>query len=230
MTRDFSQKQYLLFDLDGTLTDSKDGITRSAQYALGQLGIQVEDPQQLVSFVGPPLRDSFLQYGRLSEAQADQAVVWYRERFQKTGMFENSVYNGIPALLAQLRGQGRKLLLATSKPEIFAVRILKHFGLYRFFDFIGGSTLDHSRVRKDDVISYVLRQFPVPVLDDAIMIGDRKHDVLGARACGLECIGVLYGYGSREELDKCHPDGIAESVQALGRMLGAFGKAISAEE
>ncbi len=219
MKRLFQSKEFILFDLDGTLTDPKEGITRSVAYALSKFGIETPDLDSLRPFIGPPLLEAFMEYSGLSEQAALQAVEYYRERFREVGIFENILYAGIPELLEKLKGAGKRVLLATSKPEVFARRILKHFALDSYFDFAGGSTLDHTRDRKAEVIRYVMEQCGISDPGSAVMIGDREHDVLGAKACGMEAIGVLYGYGSQEELEAAGAAGIARSLEELGAML-----------
>ena len=190
----------VLFDLDGTLTDPGEGITNSVAYALRQFGIENTDRTQLYKFIGPPLKESFIKYYGFSDQQAEEAVAQYRVYFAPKGLFENKVYPGVPQLLAQLRAKGYKLLLATSKPEGFAVQILEHFGLLEYFDVAAGATMDGSRVAKADVIAYALQKAGVTDRTRAVMVGDRLHDVEGAKAQGLACIGVLYGYGDAAEL------------------------------
>ena len=192
--------KYLLFDLDGTLTDPGVGITNSVMYTLRKFGINVTDRTTLYKFIGPPLRESFEAFFGFSEEQCEQAVRYYREYFSETGLYENEVYDGIPETLSQLKESGRKLIVATSKPELFAEKILKHFELYDFFDLVAGATMDNSRSEKADVIRYALESSGVSDISSAVMIGDRKHDILGAAANGIDSIGVLYGYGSRDEL------------------------------
>ena len=190
----------VLFDLDGTLTDPGEGITNSVAYALRQFGIENTDRTQLYKFIGPPRKESFIKYYGFSDQQAEEAVAQYRVYFAPKGLFENKVYPGVPQLLAQLRAKGYKLLLATSKPEGFAVQILEHFGLLEYFDLAAGATMDGSRVAKADVIAYALQKAGVTDRTRAVMVGDRLHDVEGAKAQGLACIGVLYGYGDAAEL------------------------------
>ena len=190
----------VLFDLDGTLTDPGEGITNSVAYALRQFGIENTDRTQLYKFIGPPLKESFIKYYGFSDQQAEEAVAQYRVYFAPKGLFENKVYPGVPQLLAQLRAKGYKLLLATSKPEGFPVQSLEHFGLLEYFDVAAGATMDGSRVAKADVIAYALQKAGVTDRTRAVMVGDRLHDVEGAKAQGLACIGVLYGYGDAAEL------------------------------
>lgn len=192
--------QYLLFDLDGTLTDPGLGITNSIMYALRKFGIQAEDRTSLYKFIGPPLMDSFRMFYGFSGEQSALALQYYREYFKDKGLYENEVYDGIPDLLKQLKEQGKTLLVATSKPEPFALEILQHFKLREYFDFVAGATMDETRNKKGDVIKYALETCPISEKSHAIMIGDRKHDVMGAKENGLDSIGILFGYGSQEEL------------------------------
>lgn len=215
---DLSQKKVVLFDLDGTLTDPKEGITRSVAYALSKFGIAVPDRDALLPFIGPPLRDAFLSFYGFGEEDAEQAVAYYRERFSAVGIYENRLYDGIPALLERLRRAGRTICLATSKPEVFATKILSHFHLAEYFDFQGGATLDRTRDRKAEVIQYVLDAVGAD-RTETVMVGDREHDIIGAKACGIASIGVLYGYGSEEELRQAGADGIAKGLADLSRLL-----------
>ena len=207
--------QYILFDLDGTLTDPKVGITSAVAHALKYYGIEVENLDTLCKFIGPPLADSFMEYYGFSREQATEAVEKYREYFSVRGLYENKVYPGVEALLKELTMQGKKLYLATSKPEIYAKQILEHFHLAEYFTWIGGSELSGERVRKGDVIAYVLEQGQITDKDKAIMVGDRMHDVIGAKEQNLPCIGVLYGYGNREELEQAGATMIKASVEEL---------------
>lgn len=204
----------VLFDLDGTLTDPGQGITNSVAYALKKFGIEVEDKKELYKFIGPPLHDSFRKYYGFSDEEAETAIVYYREYFRDTGIFENEVYAGIETLLEKIKASGRKIILATSKPEEFAVRILVHFGLDKYFDCMAGATMDSSRSKKGDVIAYALRESSCDA-ENAVMVGDRLHDILGAKENGLDSIGVLFGYGSREELENAGADYIAETVEDI---------------
>ena len=210
---------HLLFDLDGTLTDPGEGITNSVAYALKKRGIVVADRTELNCFIGPPLTKSFMQYYGLSEEDATQAVTDYREYFVPNGMFENKVYDGISDLLAGLKASGKRLIVATSKPEKFAIQILEHFGLLPYFDRVYGATMDLSRSKKGDVIAYALREEKISP-DEALMIGDRHHDVDGAHENGLAAVGVLYGYGDREEHEAAGADFIVATVRELGKLLG----------
>ena len=208
----------ILFDLDGTLTDPGEGITNSVAYALKKYGIEVTDRKSLYSFIGPPLSDSFMKYYGFSEEKAMQAIQFYREYFREKGIFENEVYEGIPQLLERIKKSGRKIVLATSKPEEFALSILEHFDLMKYFDVVAGASMDEKRNRKGDVIKYALEK-GVFGKDSTVMIGDREHDIFGAKENSLASIGVLYGYGSREELEKAGADYIAENVEDIFSLL-----------
>ena len=203
--------QYLLFDLDGTLTDPGLGITNSVMYALRKFGINVSDRSQLYPFIGPPLRDSFRVYYGFSDEQCERAVRYYREYFKKSGMYENEVYDGIFELLTRLKASERSLVVATSKPEVFALEILRHFDLYKYFDFVAGATLNDVRNQKADIIKYALETLNITEKKSAIMIGDRKHDIIGAKETGLDSIGVLYGYGTYDELKNAGATYIADT-------------------
>lgn len=211
--------QYILFDLDGTLTDSALGITNCAMYALEKFGIQVQNREELFPYIGPPLMDSFMTFHGLSYEQAEQAVVFYRERFSMIGWRENAAYNGIKELLADLRSRGARLLVATSKPEEFTHRILEHFGLAEYFEFVAGSTLDGKRSEKADVIAYAREKYSKMDRDNSLMVGDRKFDIEGAHKCGIPAVGVLYGYGDRIEMEAVKADFIVEDIPALRDLL-----------
>ena len=214
------EKSYILFDLDGTLTDPGMGITNSVMYALARFGITVTDRSELYRFIGPPLMDSFMEYYGLTEEQAVEAVRVYRKYFADRGWAENAVYGGIEALLADLVAAGKILLVATSKPQIFAERILTHFGLDKYFTHICGVALQAPRgYSKADVIRDALDRAGVSDVSAAVMVGDRHHDIDGAKAVGMESVGVLYGYGDRAEHEAAGADAIAESVAELKAML-----------
>lgn len=207
-------KQYLLFDLDGTLTDPMVGITSSVQYALEKFGIHVRYLKELIPFIGPPLAESFQKFYGFSKEDAEKAIQYYREYYAPKGIFENEVYEGIPEMLAHLTEAGFTLLVATSKPTVFARKVLKHFGMKDYFSFVGGSELDGSRTKKAEVISYILKTCGIEA-KEAIMIGDRRHDIEGGKACGLESVGVLYGYGTEQELTEAGADHIIRTVAEL---------------
>lgn len=205
--------RYILFDLDGTLTDPGLGITNSVIHALKQFQIHVADRRELYSFIGPPLQDSFAAYYGFSEEETERAIQYYRAYFSTKGLFENQVYDGIPALLEKLKDMGKTLIVATSKPEPFSIRILQHFDLYGYFDFVAGATMDNvTRFRKADVIAYALENCQIMDRSAAVMIGDREHDVLGAKQMGLDSIGVTYGYGSHEELQNAGATYLAKTA------------------
>ncbi len=214
-------KEYknILFDLDGTLTDPAVGITKSVAYALEKFGIEVSDITQLNHFIGPPLLDSFMECYGFDKEKAQTAIDYYRERFRVKGLYENVVYDGIPEMLRVLKDSGKKLILATSKPEPFAKEILRHFGLEEYFDYAAGSNFDGTRTAKAEVIEYALESADISDKSACIMIGDRKHDIIGAKKTGLDSVGVLYGYGSREELEAAGATYIAETVEELTKLI-----------
>ncbi|WP_394919713.1 HAD family hydrolase [uncultured Robinsoniella sp.] len=212
-------KKYMLFDLDGTLTDPQEGITNSVAYALEQYGIHMEDRSSLNKFIGPPLKDSFMEYYGFTEDRAEEAVWKYREYFNEDGIFENKVYPGIPQMLQHLKDQGKILIVATSKPTVYAKRILERFELSQYFADVQGSEMDGRRTKKEEVISYALEQNQITDNAQAVMIGDREHDIIGAKKCGLDSIGVLFGYGSREEMEGCGAGQIVDTVQMLEDLL-----------
>ncbi|MEK5529608.1 HAD family hydrolase [Viridibacillus sp. FSL R5-0468] len=211
--------QYILFDLDGTLTDPKVGITKSVAYALEKLNIEIVDYSKLDFFIGPPLQESFQAYYDLTEQQVNEAIGYYRERFQQHGLYENEVYPGIETLLETLKKKEKTLAVATSKPTIFAEKILQHFKLDQYFEVIVGSNLDGTRIAKADVIHEVLLQLSSPDKSEVIMIGDRKHDLIGAKKEGIANIGVLYGYGSKEEWALEEPTYIVNNIEELDSIL-----------
>ncbi len=194
--------EYFLFDLDGTLTDPGLGITNSVMHALKKYGIDVPDREKLYPFIGPPLIDSFMKYYGFSHEEAVKGVEYYREYFRDRGIFENTMYDGIPKVLEKLKTMGKKIVLCTSKPDEFAVTILKHFDLYQFFDFIGAATMNEERTKKVEVINYAIEELGIRDRATVLMIGDRDQDIQGAKEAGVDSVGVLYGYGSREELQK----------------------------
>lgn len=205
----------ILFDLDGTLTDPGLGITNSVMYALKKYGIKVDDRAQLYKFIGPPLVYSFHEFYGFSHEQTLEAIKFYREYYAETGIFENEVYDGIIDVLCKLKDDGRRIILATSKPEQFAKRILDHFNLTEYFDFVAGASMDEvTRNTKSAVIKYALENTNIDV-SKSLMIGDREHDVLGAKEFGIDAAGVLYGYGSKEELENAGAKYIVESVQDI---------------
>jgi phosphoglycolate phosphatase len=209
----------VLFDLDGTLTDSAPGITRCVQYALAKLGIEENDLDKLRPFVGPPLVDSFKVRYRLNDQDAALARDYYRERFASVGLYENAVYPGVEALLDCLHQTGVTMAIATSKPTVYTVKILEHFGLSRYFAAVVGSNLDNTRVAKGEVIAAALEETGCRDRGKVVMVGDREHDVAGARENGIAVIAVGYGYGTPEELAAAGPDHTVPTVTALKALL-----------
>ncbi len=193
---------HILFDLDGTITEPFEGITKAVQYSLKKFGIEVEDLNELRSFIGPPLFESFRNFYGMSKEESVKAVQYYREYYVPKGIFECSVYPGIEEMLKRLHESPCKVILATSKPEPMAIRVLEHFGLDKYFDLICGATLDESRTKKELVVAYALENLNVTDKSSVIMVGDRKFDVEGAAANEISTIGVTYGHGSQEELEK----------------------------
>jgi phosphoglycolate phosphatase len=213
----------LLFDLDGTLTDPFLGITRCIAHALEAAGRQAPSPEELGWCIGPPLQESFRTLlDTTDETVIDSAIESYRERFRTVGMFENGMYAGIPEALSELGNAGHRLFVATSKPAVFATRIVEHFGLGSHFATVYGSELDGTRSAKADLIAHILNEESLSV-DETMMIGDRHHDIVGAKANGMRALGVLWGYGSQQELeeagaDTCvaDPAELPEAIRELG--------------
>lgn len=216
-----SMRQYdvVLFDLDGTLTDPGEGITNSVAYALRKFGLEVPERQELYKYIGPPLSESFGEFCGFQGEQISQAIAYYREYYRPWGVNENLLYDGVEEMLKRLVAAGKKLLVATSKPELFARKILEDFNLTGYFTYIAGANLDETRGEKAEVIEYALETCGITDKETVIMVGDRKYDVIGARKMGLSCIGVAYGYGSREELVQagavCIVDSPADVVEIL---------------
>lgn len=217
--------RYCLFDLDGTLTDPREGITKSVQYALEKKGIIEPDLVKLEPFIGPPLRDSFMEKYGMNRTEAEEAVAIYRERFAPIGVFENRIFDGIPELLKALSEEGVKVAIASSKPTIFVQKILKHFNIDAFFDVVVGSELDGRRDTKEEVVEEALRQLGILELSETekktscAMIGDRKFDIQGAKAYGLTGVGVRFGFAPKGELEAEGADYIAETVEELQKFL-----------
>lgn len=205
----------ILFDLDGTLSDPKVGITKSIQYALQKLDIVEPNLDKLECFIGPPIQVSFAEFYGFNEEKTQKAIDFYRERYKQKGMFENELYPNISLVLKSLKEQKYTLIVATSKPTVFAEQILKYFNIDQYFELIVGSNLDDTRTSKTEIIQYILDIYKDHNLDDFIMIGDRKHDIIGAKNVGIDSIGVTYGYGSIEELSQSNPTYIVESALQL---------------
>ena len=208
----------VLFDLDGTLTDPAEGITNALMHAQRRLGRAVSRREDLYVFIGPPLIEMFMSEWGLTQAESQQALLYYREYFTDRGIFENVPYEGIEGCLADLKAAGLRLYVATSKPEPLSLRILEHFDLLPYFEAVAGSTMDEQRTKKGEVIAYALQTFGLDPAE-TVMVGDREHDVLGAAENGLACIGVLYGYGSRAELTAAGAAALAEDLTALSALL-----------
>lgn len=213
------QKKYILFDLDGTLTDSGLGITKSVQYALRSFGIEEHDLNKLNVFIGPPLKDSFMEFYHMTEQQAQEAVKQYRVYYKETGIFENKLYDGIDTMLQKLKEQGKELFLATSKPELFAKQILQYFHIDSYFTYIAGASFDGSREEKIDVMRYALSLGQVQNMEEAVMIGDRKFDMEAAKQLGMDSIGVLFGFGSKEELTSYGANILVNTPKELEELL-----------
>jgi phosphoglycolate phosphatase len=212
----------IYFDLDGTLTDPKPGITRSIQYAMQKLDLPVPSQDELTWCIGPPLRDSFVKLLG-GDSRADLAVTLYRERFGDVGLYENAVYPDIEHILTALKQSHGRLFVATSKARVFAERIIDHFGLGGYFEHVFGAELDGTRVHKSDLLAYALDKTGVDP-SRALMIGDRSHDMIGARNNGMGALGVLYGYGSREELIEAGASHVCASPRAvLEHIMGLTG-------
>ena len=208
----------VLFDLDGTLTDPAEGITNALMHAQRRLGRAVSRREDLYVFIGPPLIEMFMSEWGLTRAESQQALLYYREYFTDRGIFENVPYEGIEGCLADLKAAGLRLYVATSKPEPLSLRILEHFDLLPYFEAVAGSTMDEQRTKKGEVIAYALQTFGLDPAE-TVMVGDREHDVLGAAENGLVCIGVLYGYGSREELTAAGAAALAADLAELSALL-----------
>lgn len=214
--------EYILFDLDGTLTDPKVGITTCVQHALKGFGIEENDLNKLTPFIGPPLKQSFMQFYGLNDEEAERAVALYRERFSVVGMYENEIYPGIPMLLKTLKEKGKCLAISSSKPTIYVVEILKHFDIHQYFDVIVGSELDGRRTDKAEVVEEALSQLlgsEKKTHSEVVIVGDRKFDVEGGQAHDITTVAVSYGYGPMEELVEAKAEFIVDTVEQLQDLL-----------
>ena len=217
--------QYLLFDLDGTLTDSAEGIIKCVQYAAEKMGAEFKPAEELKVFVGPPLSESFKNVYGFSDTQTEKAIAYYRERFKPIGMFENAVYDGVPEMLKAMKQNGKVNLIASSKPEEFVKTILEHFDIAKYFDIIVGASMDESRNTKEAVIEEALTrlkssdQYGQYSDDKCVMIGDRKYDIYGAKYFGLRNIAVSYGFAPEGELKEAGADVIVDTVAELTQVL-----------
>lgn len=209
---------YLFFDLDGTLTDPALGITNSFIHAFKCFGMEIPSYETLCSYIGPPLPDTFRTFFGSDEDKVAEGVKLYRQHYAEKGLFENEVYPGIPELCAKLKTAGKHLTVATSKPEHFAVKIMDHFGLSQYFDFICGSNMDESRSEKAEVIEYAIKCNNIKDKSKILMIGDRKHDIIGAKKNGIKSCGILFGYGDREEHVAAGADYIADTIEDIARI------------
>ena len=207
----------ILFDLDGTLSDSEPGIRKGIEYSLSKFGIKLED-EEINKFLGPPIRDSYRDFCGFDEDKCEQAVKYYREYYAEKGLFENTLYPGMRELLCGLKDRGKILMVATSKPQPFTDRILRYFEIDGLFDIIVGASMDGSRDRKADIIRFALSEYGDDALENlswALMVGDRKYDILGAREVGIDSVGALYGYGSVEELKSAGATYLSETVEGI---------------
>ena len=206
----------IFFDLDGTLTESGEGITKSVQYALEKIGKPEEDLEKLKVFVGPPLMEQFMKYAGVDEATGRKAVEFYRERYEVKGIYENHPYESVEEMLQELKRKGYILAVASSKPEYYVTQILDYFKLSSYFDVVVGSEMNGARTSKSEVIEEALKRINISDKRyEVLMVGDKEHDVLGARAAGLDCVAVAYGYGTQEELTEANPLKIVDSVDEL---------------
>lgn len=213
--------RYILFDMDGTLVDSAAGVTNAVAYALRHFGIAVDNPAQLNAFVGLPIKDAFMEYYGFPEEKAAAALSKYREKFTVEGLHQNKPFPGIRDLLARLKGAGYELLVATCKPEPFARIILDRHGLMSYISMLAGAEFTSGRQHKSDVLEHALHKRGIVQRDRAVVVGDRKYDIRAARQCGVDAVGVLWGYGSREELEEAGADKLAADIPELGAILGA---------
>lgn len=211
--------QYILFDLDGTLTDPREGITKSVQYALAKMGIEEPDLSALEHFIGPPLYDEFRRCYNFDDAQAKQAVAAYRERFSVHGWKENILFDGVPAMLQTLRDVGKTLAVASSKPTVFVEKILELFEIAPYFDAVSGATLDGSISTKAQVVEQALALLSVEDHKSVVLVGDRMHDVEGARLCAIDCVGVTFGFGGLRELQQAGAKHVVQDFSELIRLL-----------
>ncbi len=211
--------KYILFDLDGTLTDSFEGIAKCVQYALNAYGIKDEPLENLRVFIGPPLIESFMKYYGFSEENAVAATAKYRERFADTGIYENKVYDGVPQMLKNLKEHGYVLAIASSKPTIYVERILEYFHIREYFSSVMGSLLQGLRGKKNEVIQAVFEDLAITDKSQVLMVGDRLHDVEGAKLMGVDCMGVSYGYGGRTELEETGATYVVDTVEELEKFL-----------
>lgn len=207
--------KYIFFDLDGTIYDSARGITASARYALRKMNIAVTDDENLNKFIGPPLKKSFMDFYGMTSEEGDRAVGFYREYYVENGIFDGKLYDNAAETLKMMYDYGIKIVLATSKPQIFAERILKYFKIDQYFVFVSGASLDEKHVEKSDIISYAVNKLGITDLNSVLMVGDRNFDITGAKAVGVKSAGVLFGYGEKQELIDAGADYIVKTFDEL---------------
>lgn len=209
--------QYIFFDLDGTLTDPKEGITKSVQYALSRMGIEEPDLKKLERFIGPPLKESFEEYYGFTSEMAKEGIGYYREVFQTEGLYQNELLPGVPQMLGALKEAGKILCIASSKPEPFVCKILEHFHIDNYFENVCGSNLDETRTKKAEVIEELLKRLRISGEERSkvLMVGDRKHDVEGAAVFGIPCVGLSMGYAAEGELEKAGAVAVVDSMEEL---------------
>lgn len=205
---------YVFFDLDGTIIDTGEGVMTSVKYSLEKMGIEAPAMEELRKFVGPPLLVSYREFYGMNEEDARKAVSLYREFYKDNGLFMGAPYEGVMETFAKIKEMGLKLVVATSKPEEYSVKIAKHFGFYQYFDMICGATFDGTRDNKADIIRYAFDKMGIDEndCDDVIMVGDRKFDIIGAKSVGMKSVAVLYGYGNRAEFEEAGADYIVEKA------------------
>ena len=206
---------YIFFDLDGVLTDSGEGIINSALYALEKYNIDVNEKSELKKFIGPPLQDSFSTDYGFNEEELEGVIATFREYYSEKGIFENALFPNIEDVLKELKKKKKKLVVATSKPEVFAMKVLMHFNILKYFEYVSAATLDESKIKKELIIKEAISALGIKDLSKVVMIGDRKHDAIGASKNGIDCIGALWGYGSKEELQKAGATLFAEEPLKL---------------
>lgn len=209
--------KYILFDLDGTLTDPREGITKSVQYALSHMGIEEPDLKKLEPFIGPPLIDSFMEYYGFSLEEARKATDFYRENFSVKGIFQNELFDGVPQMLQSLKENGRVVAIASSKPEPFVEQILEHFDIKQYFDYVCGSTLNETRTKKEEVIEELLKRMNLSAEEkkQMLMVGDRKFDVEGAAYFGMPCLGLTLGFAAEGELEEAGAAAVVDSIKEM---------------
>ncbi len=219
MKLNMSVFNYIFLDLDGTISNSAFGIKNSIAYALTKLDKPIPSSEVLDAFIGPPLSGGFKEYCGLNDTETEKAIVYYREYYREKGIFECELYSGISETVKKLNDSGKKLFIATSKPEEFAKRVVEHFGLTEYFTYCAGASFDDSRSTKGDVLAYAIKESGLTDKSQAIMIGDRNHDIIGAKGNGIKSIGVLYGFGDRKELENAGADYIAATANDILNIL-----------